>query len=180
MDSELKNIVLVGFMACGKTFTSRELAIRLGRERVSTDELIELKENRTIPQIFAESGEPYFRQIERQVVSEVAARQGLIIDCGGGVAKDEVNFSALKRTGISFYLFASPEAVFRRTRGKTDRPLLNVSDPLAKIRQLLAERDPHYRKADFLIDSNEDNIGKVVDDILKIISDQFPRRSNRT
>ncbi|MBF0594541.1 MAG: shikimate kinase [Candidatus Omnitrophica bacterium] len=165
-----KNIVLIGFMACGKTFTSRELAVRLKRERVSTDELIVQREKRSIADIFAQSGEPYFRQLERQVVADLASRQNLIIDCGGGVARDEVNFNALKKTGISFYLYASPEAIFRRTRGTTDRPLLNVSDPLATIKQLLAERDPFYRKADFLIDSNEDNIGKVVDDVLGILS----------
>lgn len=174
-----KNIVLVGFMACGKTFTSRELARRLNRERVSTDEMIVEREKRSIPEIFAQSGEPYFRQVERQVVAEVAARDHLIIDCGGGVARDEVNFSALRTSGISFYLYASPEAIFRRTKGKTDRPLLNVSDPLAKIKELLAERDPHYRKADFLIDSNEDNIGKVVDDILQHLPGFTPRGADR-
>ncbi len=174
-----KNIVLVGFMACGKTFTSRELAVRLKRERVSTDELIEHREKRSIADIFSQSGEPYFRQVERQIVAEVALREDLVIDCGGGVARDEVNFNVLKKTGVSFYLYASPEAVFRRTRGKTDRPLLNVPDPLAKIKQLLAERDPHYRKADFLIDSDEDNIGKVVDEILKVLSRYSPRSADR-
>jgi shikimate kinase len=76
---------------------------------------------------------------------------------------------ALKSNGICFYLSATPESVFRRTKGKTDRPLLNVADPLVKIKELLAQRDPHYRKADFMVDSNEDNIGKVVDDILRIL-----------
>ena len=174
-----KNIVLLGFMACGKTFTSRELSKRLGRERVSTDELIEQREGRSIPDIFAQSGEPYFRRVEREVVMEIAARHGLIIDCGGGVAVNEENLNALKKNGVSFYLYASPEAVYRRTKGKTDRPLLNVSDPLSKIQELLAKRDPHYRKADFLVDSNEDNIGKVVDDILNILSHHPARGADR-
>ena len=164
-----KNIVLVGFMASGKTFTSRELAKRLGRERVSTDELIEAREGRTIADIFAGSGEPYFRQVERDIVKACAARTGLVIDCGGGVAASEENFNALKKTGISFYLEASPEAVHRRTKGRTDRPLLNVPDPLAKIKELLAKRDPHYRKAHHVVASHDDNIGKVVDDILRIL-----------
>ena len=164
-----KNIVLVGFMACGKTFTSRELAVRLGRERVSTDELIEAQEGRAIADIFAQSGEPYFRDVERQVVLACARRQGLVIDCGGGVAVNEANFNALKTTGVSFYLYASPEAIFRRTRGRTDRPLLNVPDPMEKIKDLLARRDPHYRRADHVVDSSEDNIPKVVDEILRIL-----------
>ncbi|MBF0569517.1 MAG: shikimate kinase [Candidatus Omnitrophica bacterium] len=165
-----RNIVLIGFMASGKTLTSRELASRLGRERVSTDELIVKREGRAIADIFAKSGEPYFRQIEREVVADIAGQKGLVIDCGGGVAASEENFTALKKNGISFYLSTTPESVLRRTKGKTDRPLLNVDDPLDKIKQLLAQRDPHYRKADFIVDSNEDNIGKVVDDILNILS----------
>ena len=165
-----KNIILVGFMASGKTVSSRELAKRLGRERVSTDELIEARERRSVAEIFAQSGEPYFRQVERDVVKECAARSGLVVDCGGGVAVNAENFNALKATGISFYLDASPEAVYRRTKGRTDRPLLNVPDPLAKIKELLAVRDPHYRQADHVIDSNDDDIGKVVDEILRILN----------
>lgn len=174
MDIGGRNIVLVGFMACGKTFVSRELAKRLGHTRVSTDELIEEREKRCIADIFAQSGEPYFRQIEKEVVREVASRHDLIVDCGGGVAASDENFSALQANGISFYLYASPESVYRRTRGKTDRPLLNVPDPLGKIKELLAKRDPCYRKARFIVDSNEDNIGKVVDDILNTLSSQRP------
>ncbi len=174
-----KNIILLGFMACGKTFTSRELARLLGRERVSTDEVIEQREGRTIADIFAQSGEPYFRQVECEIIKELSARDGLIIDCGGGVAVNPDNFAALQSNGISFYLVASPEAIERRTRGKTDRPLLNVSDPLSKIKELLAKRDPYYRKADFLIDSNEDNIGKVVDEILHILSSSTTHSPDR-
>ncbi|NLE65231.1 MAG: shikimate kinase [Elusimicrobia bacterium] len=164
-----KNIVLVGFMASGKTFASKEIALRLGRQRVSTDEMIEKREGRPIARIFSESGEPYFRAIEKDVVREVAAQTGLVIDCGGGVAANDENFKALRSSGISFYLEATPESVYRRTKGKTDRPLLNVADPLQKIKELLAQRDPHYRKAHFIVDSNEDNIGKVVDEILSIL-----------
>jgi shikimate kinase len=169
MDNK-KNIVLIGFMASGKTETSRELARRLGRERVSTDEVIVKREGRSIADIFAQEGEPYFRKIEREIVLACALDNNLVIDCGGGVAADEINFNALNNTGITFYLWTTPEAVFRRTKGKTDRPLLNVDNPLEKIKELLAKRDPHYRKAQYLIDSNEDNIGRVVDEILTIFS----------
>ncbi|MBF0485690.1 MAG: shikimate kinase [Candidatus Omnitrophica bacterium] len=165
-----KNIVLIGFMASGKTFASRELARRLNRERISTDEWIEKREARAIADIFAQSGEPYFRKIESEVVREIAMKDNLVVDCGGGVVINKDNLKALKANGIIFYLYASPESVFRRTRGKTDRPLLNVPNPKEKIQQLLAVRDPHYREADFVVDSNEDNIGKVVDDILTILN----------
>lgn len=167
-NKEKKNIVLIGFMASGKTEVSRELSRRLGRARVSTDELVVAREQRSIADIFVQAGEPYFRRIEREIVSECAARESLVIDCGGGVAVDEVNFNVLNATGTTFYLWTTPEAVYRRTKGKTDRPLLNVENPLEKIKELLAKRDPHYRKAQYLIDSNEDNIGRVVDEILTI------------
>ncbi|MBF0122311.1 MAG: shikimate kinase [Candidatus Omnitrophica bacterium] len=170
MMQDQKNIVLVGFMASGKTFASRELAKCLSRECVSTDELVEKREGMRIADIFAKKGEPYFRQVEKEIVREASAQKNLVIDCGGGVAANEENFNVLKATGISFYLYASPESVYRRTKGKTDRPLLNVPDPLGKIKELLAKRDPHYRTAHFIVDSNEDNIGKVVDEILFILS----------
>jgi shikimate kinase len=165
-----KNIVLIGFMASGKTFVSRELAKRLNRERVSTDELIEARERCSIPDIFAQSGEPYFRKLENEVVQEIAGRKNLVIDCGGGVVMKEDNLNALKANGIVFFLEASPESIYRRTKGLKGRPLLNVENPLEKIKELLALRDPHYRKAHHVVDSNSDNIGKVVDDILKILS----------
>lgn len=165
-----KNIVLVGFMACGKTFSSREIASRLKRERVSTDEMIVRREKMPVADIFAAKGEAYFRQLEREVVREASSRKNLVIDCGGGVAVNRENFDALKATGVSFYLYASAESIYRRTKGKTDRPLLNVPDPLGKIKELLAQRDPHYRTAHFIVDSNEDNIGKVVDEIISILS----------
>jgi shikimate kinase len=164
-----KNIVLVGFMASGKTFVSRELSRRLGRERVSSDELIVSREGLAIADIFAGKGEPYFRQVERQVIAGLSVRGGLVIDCGGGVAVDPDNMKALRQRGVLFYLEVSPQTVHRRTKGRSDRPLLNVEDPLQKIQQLLALRDPHYRQADFVVDSNEDNIGKVVDEILSIL-----------
>jgi shikimate kinase len=164
-----KNIVLVGFMASGKTLSSQELAKRLNRERVSTDELIEQREGKTIAGIFARSGEAYFRKLEKEIVRELASKKNLVVDCGGGVFADKENRKALKETGIVFYLEATPEAVLRRTRGKTDRPLLNVPNPLEKIKTLLDQRDPHYREAHHVVDSNDDNIGKVVDDILRIL-----------
>jgi shikimate kinase len=165
-----KNIVLIGFMASGKTFVSRELAKRLNRERVSTDEVIEAREKRSISEVFAQSGEPYFRKLEKQVVHDIIGRKNLVIDCGGGVVMNEENLNALKASGIVFFLEASPESIHRRTKGLKGRPLLNVENPLEKIKELLALRDPHYRKAHHVVDSNSDNIGKVVDDILNILS----------
>jgi len=165
-----KNIVLIGFMASGKTLSSKELARRLKRKRVSTDELIAEREKKSIAEIFAQSGEPYFRKLEREVVHEIAAQKNLVIDCGGGVVTDPENLQALKANGIVFFLEAAPEAVYRRIKGQKNRPLLNVADPLDKIKTLLAERDPHYRMAHHVVDSNDDNIGKVVDDILNILS----------
>ncbi len=164
-----KNIVFIGFMACGKTMISREVARRLGMRRVSTDELIEEREGLPITQIFARSGEAYFRRVEAAVVKECAALSGVVIDCGGGVAMNEENMQALNATGVTFYLNASPEAIYRRTKGRTDRPLLNVPNPLARIKELLAVRDPHYRKAQHVVDSSNDDVARVAHGILLIL-----------
>lgn len=165
-----KNIILIGFMASGKTKASKEIALRLERRRVSTDELIAQKQGSSIKQVFEEKGEKYFREIESAVVKECCLLKNIVLDCGGGVVLNEENMKFLKESGIVFYLFASPENIFRRTKGRTDRPLLNVENPLEKIKELLASRDPYYRQADYLVDSNQDNIERVVDEIISIYS----------
>ncbi len=167
--SQEKNIVLIGFMACGKTMVSRQLAGALGRERVSTDEMIEAQEGCSVRDIFSRFGEEHFRSLEQEAVRSCAARKGLVIDCGGGVIMNKENLRLLKATGIVFFLNASPEAIYRRTKGRSDRPLLNVDDPLKKIKELLAVRDPHYRQAQYIVDSNDDDIGKVAHEILHIL-----------
>ena len=165
----LKNIVLVGFMGSGKSTIAHLLAKKLGRPVLSTDEMIVLTEKRPITDIFRDSGEDYFRQVEKRAVREVAQRTGCIIDCGGGVVLDPENISCLKSTGFLFYLKATPQAIFQRVKAHSHRPLLNTENPQTKIEELLTKRSPFYTQADFQIDTTEKKPQMISQEIIRVI-----------
>ena len=164
-----KNIVLIGFMGVGKTAVGQALSARLKRELVDLDGVIADSEGRPITRIFTESGEAYFRRLEKALVKENSQKENLIIACGGGVVLDKDNMVNLKRTGTVIYLKARPEVIFRRTKNYQHRPLLNVADPQKKIAELLVLREPFYAQADFTVDTSEKTIVQVVEEILKVI-----------
>ena len=161
-----KNIVLVGFMGSGKSMTARKLAGMLKRKSVSTDRLVEQKEGRAITDIFADSGETYFRKVEKEVVKKVSAEKGIILDCGGGVVLDPDNMACLKRNGTVFFLSAPARRIYNNIKDQTHRPLLNVDDPQARIAELLSARQAFYEQADVTIDADQ-SIDGIVQDILK-------------
>ena len=167
------NIVLIGFMGAGKSLVSRHLSDRLKREVVATDDVIVEREGRPITDIFAQSGEPYFRAAEKQVVREVAARAGIVVDCGGGVVLDPENLALLKQNGIVFYLSATHEKIYQRIKDQTHRPLLNVPNPLARLEELLAKRQAFYEQADYMIDTNDNDWERVCEEIEMIMKEQL-------
>ena len=162
-----KNIVLVGFMGAGKTLVSQRLAEILKRPRISTDEAIEQKEQRSITDIFRDSGEKYFRQQEKEIIFELAQKENLIIDCGGGAVLQQENLDRLKKNGILFYLFVSPEIVIRRTKNQIHRPLLNVPHPQIKIQKLLNQRKSFYEQAHFTVDTDAQSVEQTAQEVLK-------------
>lgn len=166
---ENKNIILLGFMGSGKSCTSQKLGDLLKREVVSTDKLIEQKEGKTIADIFKEKGEAYFRQLEREIVSTISSQRNRIVDCGGGVVADPVNIEALRKNGTLIYLSASPEFLYKNIQRTKKRPLLNVENPLAKIRELLAQREKFYQKADIILDTNNKTIDEIAGDVLRAL-----------
>lgn len=163
----MQDIYLVGFMGTGKTAVGRYLAKSLGLELVDVDYLIVKKEGRSISDIFTQSGEPYFRKVEKETLKEVAAKARQVVDCGGGIVIDPENIMAMKHSGRLICLSARPQVILERTKRHSHRPLLNVADPLIKINELLEKRKAYYAKADFTVDTSDLTIQQVAEKILE-------------
>ncbi|MDP2912667.1 MAG: shikimate kinase [Candidatus Omnitrophota bacterium] len=163
-----KNIALIGFMGTGKTTIATALASRLNMRYVSTDELIEKREKRTINEIFTKSGEEYFRGVESEIIREACGIENTVIDAGGGAVMREENLKNLKSTGIVIALTADEKTIMERTKKYKHRPLLNVGDPKRKIRELLARRAPLYAKADYIVDTGKLTVRQTVEKIIEI------------
>ena len=162
------NIYLVGFMGTGKTAVGLELAKKKKWPFVDLDELIELKEKRSIADIFSKKGETYFRKLERQALKEVAKEKEFVVSCGGGIVTNEDNIKTMKESGKIICLSASPEIILERVKGHTHRPLMNVTQPKKQIEQLLKLRAPFYAKADKVIDTSHLSVEEVSARIMKI------------
>lgn len=165
-----KNIILIGFMGSGKSSLARILNKELGWPVVSTDARIEQKEGRNISQIFKDSGEGFFRDLEHKVIVEIAGSQGVIVDCGGGVVLNPKNVEILKKTGTLVYLSCTPEEILRRVKMQPKRPLLDVPEPLTKIQELLKIRQPFYEQADMTIDTSDGDLHRVAREVIKRIN----------
>ncbi len=162
------NIVLCGFMGCGKSTVGRLLSDKLGMRLIDTDSYIEKKENMTISRIFEEKGEEYFRNAEFEVCRELSTVSGRIISTGGGTLLKEDNVRELKKGGIVFFLNVSPDTVLARLKCDTTRPLLQRPDKEAAVNELLSKRMPLYRKAaDYTVNA-EETPRKICAEIIKI------------
>lgn len=162
------NIVLVGFMGTGKSATGRVLARRLGREFIDMDSVIEGREGRSIPEIFAGKGEPHFRQLERDFVLELAGRSGLVIAPGGGIVLNPDNIRDFSRTGLVVCLKASPETILKRVGHDTSRPLLQGGDKLQKIRDLLGRRQALYDAIPAAVDTDGQTPEDTADAVMQL------------
>lgn len=150
----LVNLALIGFMGTGKSTVGRLAADQLHFDYLDTDEMIQSRTGRTITDIFAKDGEPAFRKLEQQLVEELAARKRTLISTGGGLPTQATNLASLKTYALVVCLWASPEKIWERVRNQTHRPLLNGPNPQLKIRELLTIREPFYRQADVLINTD--------------------------
>ena len=120
---------------------------------LDTDELIEKRAGKSISRVFEQDGEPAFREQERQVIDELRNQTGVVISTGGGVGASEANLASLKEHALVVCLWASPQIIWNRVRTQTHRPLLHTENPEAKIREMLAVREPFYRQADILLNT---------------------------
>lgn len=165
------NIVLIGLRGCGKSAVGRELATRLGWRFVDTDALVEERTGQTIREIFADQAEAGFRELEAQVVSEVAHLTDHVISTGGGVVLREDNVAALKGSGCLVWLTAPPEVLWERILGdlrrQQTRPALDLAAGLQQIRDTLKHREPIYtRVADVEVDTTGRSVSSIVERIL--------------
>jgi len=150
----MTSISLVGMPGCGKSTVGRHLARQLNLPFADSDNEIESRIGMPIRDFFAREGEERFRDIEQDVIDELSLRENLVLATGGGAVLRPSNRDALHSRTHVLYLRASPEDLFRRLRHDTQRPLLQVADPQARLRELFRERDPLYRRtAHFVIEA---------------------------
>ncbi|RLW56135.1 MAG: shikimate kinase I [gamma proteobacterium symbiont of Stewartia floridana] len=158
-------------MGAGKTTVGRQLAEYFRKEFIDSDLEIQRRTGVDIPTIFEFEGEEGFRQREQEVIDELTQREEVVLATGGGAVIREQNRKALSSRGLVIYLHCTVEQQFERTHRDKNRPLLQTDDPMAKLKSLMAERDPLYRQtADLLISTEGRNTQAVLQDIRKQIN----------
>lgn len=155
-------------MATGKSAVGRNLARRLHRRFIDLDALIEKAEGRKVREIFARDGESHFRQLEKQILSEVLGEEGQVIATGGGIVLDDENLALLRRKALLIALTASTDVLVGRVGKNSKRPLLKGHDTRVRIEELLQQRQIRYGQADASIDTSGLTIDQVVEKIIQI------------
>ena len=173
----MKRIILIGYMGAGKTTKGRALSKELGLPFYDLDWYIESRRHKTVSEIFAEQGEEAFRQIEHNMLHEVAEFEDVIISCGGGTPCFFDNMDYMNQQGQVVYLKASPEVLHKHLlMGKGERPLLkgkSEEELITFIREQLEKREPFYTKAQYIFDvdvmDNNDKIKTTIDNLIGLL-----------
>lgn len=171
MNERKSTVILIGFMGSGKSTTGICLSHKLRCPFDDTDKMIEKNEKKSIPEIFAESGEAYFRDRETQLLRELAKKKTeRILSVGGGTPLRVENRKLLHEIGTVVYLKVSAQTVYERLKGDTGRPLLQGDNPMERIKSLLAEREKIYRSAaDIIIAVDEKSQTQAADEIAALL-----------
>ncbi len=162
------NLILIGYMGCGKTSVGSCLARTGHRSFLDTDKLIEEKSGISINQIFEKQGEEAFRDMETDCLKELLEKktEATVISVGGGLPLREKNRGLLSRLGKVIYLRARPETIYERVKTDTTRPLLKTPDPEKRIREMLKNREPYYRDAaEVVIEVDNKSIKELIEEI---------------
>ena len=160
-------------MGTGKTTVGIRLAEMLNMEFVDTDDIIEEDSNMSITDIVSKMGGEHFRHLESKAVEKACKLSNHIIFTGGGVVMRDKNIQNLKRTGLIFCLYATPEVIWQRVSHETHRPLLQVEDSMGRIREMMETRKPLYDKADYKIDTSQLTIEQVAEKIVELFSKSY-------
>ncbi len=166
-----RSLVLIGLMGCGKSAIGKRLATKLSLPFVDADEEIERVAQQSISEIFAQYGEPFFRERERMVIARLLANGPQVLATGGGAFISPQTREAVREHGISIWLKADLPVLMRRVMKRNTRPLLKTEDPEAVMRRLMDERYPIYAKADVTVESrdvvHETIVAEIVEALLK-------------
>jgi len=172
-----RSVVLVGLMGCGKSAIGRRLAGRLSLPFVDADEEIEKAAGKTIEDIFADHGEPYFREGERKVLARLLRSGPQVLATGGGAFMNEETRAAIKGNGISVWLKAELPLLVRRVGRRGNRPLLKDGDPEVVLQNLMATRYPIYAQADVTVESRDVPHEVIVAEIVDRLTEALPATS---
>jgi shikimate kinase len=162
------NLYLVGFMGTGKTTVGRAIGQKIGFEVIDSDHEIERLQGKSIPEIFAQDGEPAFRAMERAFIESGHPAQRTIVACGGGLVVQPGMLERLKAKGVVVCLHASLETILDRTARHRNRPLLAVENPEERIRTLYAAREAIYRRSGTLILTDSRPLQDIVAHVLRV------------
>lgn len=163
-------IVLVGLMGAGKSSVGRRLAEKLGIPFVDADLEIETAAGMTIPEIFADHGEAYFREGERRVIGRLLESGAQVLATGGGAYINEETRARIKEHGVAVWLKADLQLLMKRVSKRPGRPLLQNGDPEAVMRALIDKRHPIYGEADVTVESRDVQHGQMVNDVIRALN----------
>jgi len=163
-----RHVVLIGLPGCGKTAVGRLVAEALHAALVDIDAILARREGKPIALIFAEKGEPAFREMERKEMEATLGNQAAIVAPGGGWAAQSGAVESARARALVVYLRARPEAAVQRAAPEGTRPLLIGEDPVARMRQLLKEREPSYLKADAVVDTDRKTEQQIAAEVTRL------------
>ena len=161
------NLYLLGFMGTGKSSVGRKIAARLGMRFLDSDAEIEKSAGMEIKDIFAKFGEERFREMERKFIESGHPDSGCVVLCGGGLCCRDGMPELLRGKGVCVVLFSTPEEICERVSKNDKRPLVNVENPINRIRELLAVRTPYYMRSGIAIAADK-NIKNTVEHVDRI------------
>lgn len=174
VDRRITNLVITGFSGTGKSLVAKEVAQRLNLNFLDTDDEIVAEIGKPIAEIFREDGEGKFRELERDMIRKACRQRRMVIAIGGGAIVDPQNYESLAKSGLIVCLEAKPETIYQRlfaeaacSPGTEVRPLLATDNPLERIRQLKASRQPSYAKADWIIHTDDLTINEVAEEVIR-------------
>ncbi len=162
------NLYLVGFMGTGKTTVGRAVAHKLDFQLLDSDHEIEKAQGKLIPDIFEQQGEAAFREMERSFIVDGHPSRRCVVACGGGLVVQPGMLKTLLQKGVVICLHASLETILKRTQASRSRPLLNVEDPMDRIRKLYTAREPIYRHSGTLILTDGRPLNDIMAHVIRI------------